>query len=479
MLTEIKNKRSLTFYQQPAQTRRDVSAVYAGGVSASSIASVSFHTADITTGYYWQLNRYLSYNQHTQQALFEKTQAYMDRVYAAKPTPTASALRDHSTWRSVKRFVTREELMKLQVGDTADLPLSKSQLKDLKIRLADKDLTSMTDKEINKIIDLIVSPDDSQYMAALKEFKATGKASDLLQQSKLDALKSDLEKIDLSRITAKEYKHLKENYCEKNEYHHKESISSNPIKQSDADNVDILKTSGHDKKHTHIKDGKESIDYSKPVKEPPNNRNKDLQVGNRKRVLKNEIHGLGIAVAIGAGIGLTIGFVTTLAQAGVTPDSLKLALAEGTKGGLESGILSAAGYGIGRTIGEVASNAAASALENLGLSITDNISKMINMGVVGTLTILVFSTYQFVKLKFNGVATKEALIQTGRQALFSLSLLAVSIAAQGMWGGAAGMIVSISIGVVFITYSVADSVHQRHFAEKVRVYMIEKCCPQY
>jgi len=71
------------------------------------------------------------------------------------------------------------------------------------------------------------------------------------------------------------------------------------------------------------------------------------------------------------------------------------------------------------------------------------------------------------------------LLQTGRQALFSLSLLAVSIAAQGIWGGPAGIIVSVSIGIIMISYTVCQSVHQRHFAEKVRLYMINKCMPSF
>ena len=83
------------------------------------------------------------------------------------------------------------------------------------------------------------------------------------------------------------------------------------------------------------------------------------------------------------------------------------------------------------------------------------------------------------KLKLRGAATKDALIQTGKQALFSLSLLAVSIAAQGIWGGAAGMIVSVSIGIIIICYSAANSVYQRHFSEKIRVYTIEKCYPSF
>lgn len=479
MIRAIGNNRSLTFYQMPSDRAKSIVSVsFSGGIGSSSIANSSFYTTSVTTGYNNQLNNYLSYNHQTQQDLLKRTQVFMDRVYASNPNPTASALRDKATWSQLKRFVTREELMKLQIGGSADLPLSEEQLADIRVRLADKDLTSMTDREIEEIIDSIVSPNDPQYLAALKEFKATGKASDLLQQSKLDSLKAELDKIDLDHITSDEYKHLKENYVERSEYHHKESISSNPDKQSDADNVDILKTSEHDKRHTHIdENGNEKVNYQKPVKEAPNDRNQDLKDANKRRVIKNELQGLGLAVAIGAGIGLTIGFITTLARSGITPDSVKYAAVEGIKSGVESGVLSAASYGIGRTAGQLASNALSGVLENIGLTITENVSKMINMGVVGALTVVMFSAYQFIKLKLHGVATKEALIQTGKQALFSLSLLAVSIAAQGLWGGPAGIIVSVSVGIILISYSVGDTVHQRHFAERIRVYTIDKCKP--
>ena len=255
------------------------------------------------------------------------------------------------------------------------------------------------------------------------------------------------------------------------EGHHQKNVADHPDQQADPDNIKFYKD-----RQTHLDEG-HGGDWHNESDADTIDKNEMLKKTNSKRVWKNEIRGLGIAVAIGAGLGMTIGFVTTLAQSGVTPDSLKLALAEGAKGGLESGILAGMGYGIGRTIGEVASKAVAGVLENLGLTITDNISKMINMGVVGALTVVVFSAYQFIKLKRHGVATKNALIQVGKQALFSLSLLAVSIAAQGIWGGAAGIIVSVSVGIIMITYSVVDSVHQRHFAEKIRVYTIEKCYP--
>lgn len=257
------------------------------------------------------------------------------------------------------------------------------------------------------------------------------------------------------------------------EGHHQQNVADHPEQQANPDNIKLYRT-----KDEHLQDGHDG-NFGNESDKPMIDKNKMLEKTNSKRVFKNELKGLGLAVAIGAGVGLTIGFITSLAQSGITPDTLKLATIEGIKSGAESGLLSAVGYGIGRTIGEAASQAISGVLENAGIAITENISKMVNMGVVGALTIVVFSTYQFIKLKLKGVATREALIQTGKQALFSLSLLAVSIAVQGIGGGAAGIIVSVSMGIIMITYSVADTVHQRHFAEKIRIYTIEKCYPSF
>lgn len=257
------------------------------------------------------------------------------------------------------------------------------------------------------------------------------------------------------------------------EGHHQQNVSDHPKQQANPDNIKFYKA-----KDDHLHDGHDG-NWDNESNKPMTDKNKMLEKTNSKRVFKNEIKGLGLAVAIGAGVGLTIGFITTLAQSGITPDTLKLATVEGLKSGTESGLMSAVGYGIGRIIGEVTSQAISGVLESVGTTITKNISKMVNMGVVGALTVVVFSTYQFMKLKIKGVATREALIQTGKQVLFSLSLLAISIAAQGIWGGAAGIIVSVSIGIIVITYSVADTVYQRHFAEKIWMYTIEKCYPSF
>lgn len=255
------------------------------------------------------------------------------------------------------------------------------------------------------------------------------------------------------------------------EGHHQQNVADHPDQQANPDNIKFYKT-----KQQHLIEGHGGR-WDNESNKPKIDKNKMLKKTNTKRLAKNELHGLGLAMAIGAGVGLTIGFITTLAQSGVTPDSLKFAAIEGVKSSIESGMLSAVSYTAGRTVGEVATQAIAGTLQNAGLNITENILKMVNMGVVGTLTITIFAVYQFAKLKRSGVTSREALMRVGKQALFSLSLLAVSIAAQGVWGGPAGIIVSVSIGIILISYSTISSMHQRNFSELVRVYTIEKYRP--
>lgn len=255
------------------------------------------------------------------------------------------------------------------------------------------------------------------------------------------------------------------------EGHHQQNVADHPDQQANPDNIKFYKT-----KQQHLIEGHGGR-WDNESNKPKIDKNKMLKKTNTKRLAKNELHGLGLAMAIGAGVGLTIGFITTLAQSGVTPDSLKFAAIEGVKSSIESGMLSAVSYTAGRTVGEVATQAIAGTLQNAGLNITENILKMVNMGVVGALTITIFAVYQFAKLKRSGVTSREALMRVGKQALFSLSLLAVSIAAQGVWGGPAGIIVSVSIGIILISYSTISSMHQRNFSELVRVYTIEKYRP--
>ena len=236
------------------------------------------------------------------------------------------------------------------------------------------------------------------------------------------------------------------------EGHHQKNVADHPEEQGNPDNIKFYKSREEHKEQGHNGNWKNESDA------PMINKDKILKKTNAKR-------------------GFTIGFAISIAQSGVTPDSIKYAISEGGRTGAVSGIQSVVSYGIGRTIGQLATDAVEGMLSNLGVNITENISRMCGMTAVGAITIAVFSTYQFIKLKRDGIVTREAAIQIGKQALFSLSLLAVSVAAQGIFGGPAGLIVSISTGIIFITYSIVDITHQRKMSEKIRVYMIDKCKP--
>lgn len=257
------------------------------------------------------------------------------------------------------------------------------------------------------------------------------------------------------------------------EGHHQKNVADHPSDQGNPDNIKFYKS-----RNEHLQKGHRG-DFHNQSDAPYIDKNKMLRRTNTNRVFRNELKGIGIAAAIGVGVGFSIGFAVSLAESGITPDSIKYALVEGGKAGSSSGIQAIAGYGIGRTLGQLATNALEGILSNIGVTMTENISKMCNMGAVGTITIAVFSAYQFIKLIHNGIAVKEAVIQVGKQTLFSLSLLAVSIAAQGIWGGSAGLIVSISIGFIFIATSLVKAVHDRHCSEKIRLYMIDKCKPSF
>lgn len=257
------------------------------------------------------------------------------------------------------------------------------------------------------------------------------------------------------------------------EGHHQKNVADHPEDQGDPDNIKFYKSKKEHLKEGHNGDFRNKSDADKIDKD------KMLQKTNGKRVFRNELRGLGIAAAIGVGVGFIIGFAVSLAQTGITPDSIKYAFVNGSKAGVTSGIQAVVGYGLGRTVGQLASNALEGMLSNIGIEITENISKMCSMGSIGAITIAVFSTVQFIRLIRNGESLKSAAIQVGKQALFSLSLLAVSIAAQGVFGGPAGIIVSVSIGIIIVIYFVADAVYQRNYSEWIRVYMIDKCKPYF
>lgn len=450
-------------------------------ISTSSVLAVD--TGTLTNGFNEQTTRYIKTIQSEQEVLNQQTQDFLQKQAENGVDRTATNLRNKSNWMNVKRLVVREELMKLQIGETTELPLSDADIVKLKNAIADKNLSDMSDQDLQQLIDSILKPDQKQILQALKEYKENGTISPYFQEAKLQALMDELQDIDLNKITAKQLKHLIDNYWEKLEVHHRTSISSDETKQSNIDNLDTLGTSEHDKKHTHTnEDGQEKVNYKKPVNEEERNRTGELEELNKKRVLKNELKGLGITLLIAGGVGFSIGFSVQLAQGGLNPNSMKHAFVAGTKSGADAMVVSGGSYVLSRTIGMKASEVLFDAIidkfgDHIPGTALSNVASAVSMGVTGSIAIMVSMVYQFTKLKIQGYSTKESLLRVGKSAKISFAILTMSVIAQGIWGGHIGMVVSITAGVIMTGSQITMIVHDKGIRKKITIYLVELCEP--
>lgn len=434
----------------------------------------SFSTFSKCASYNSQYNSYIKTIDTLQNPYIAETKQYMSDVINSGKAPTASNLRNKANWMNVKRLVAREELMKMQMGGKADIPLTSEELKNIQTKVKGVDL-SRIDGSVDSLTDSILRPDDRKIMNALQDFKKKGVVSELFQKGRIDELKTTLKDVDLDHVSNDEYKSIRKKYVEVVEADHLESISSDASKQSNADNIKLRSTSQHREAHNG--------DFTKPKKEPMLNRKRDIKVLNNRRLLRQNLSGLGAAVAIAAGIGFSISFICTLAECGITPDTLKNAFVAGAKASVESAVIGGIGFEIGATIGGTLANSLKDAIvrgtAGLAENAIENIGKMCNMAVVGVMMIVITSVYQFIKLKRQGFSTKESLIRVGKSAAISIFILGLTIAAQGIWGGYWGLIVSVSASVTVMAIQTAISLHEKNVRNEVENYRISLYFPQY
>lgn len=244
------------------------------------------------------------------------------------------------------------------------------------------------------------------------------------------------------------------------EGHHIKNVNDHPEEQANPDNIKFYKN-----KEEHLNEGHDG-DFRNSSDGDLINKNKMLKRTNFKRVIKNELLSAGISAVIGFGVGFTLSFVTELACAGLSTENVSAALWSSAKSGLEAGVLAFGLYGVGRLC--------SFGLEKMGVDILSASGQLINMGAIGLLSVAATCVYQCIKLKIHGELNKNTLVQIGKQAAFSVSVIAVSIIAQGIWGGYAGVIVSSAIGLIYISINIGRSIHERKIAEKIRQYSIEQ-----
>lgn len=247
------------------------------------------------------------------------------------------------------------------------------------------------------------------------------------------------------------------------EGHHQKNVVDHPEYQADPDNIKFYKS-----RQEHLQQGHDG-NFQNESDALFIEKNKMLKNTNNRRVLINELKGASISAAIGFGIMFTISAIMELAKVGIASTEMEELIGHSIKEGIGGGAISMVSYGVGRVTSLI--------IQNYGVDLLTKMGELVNFAAIGIVSIILVSTYQLIKMKMNGVETSVAFKEVGKQVLFSISVLAVSIIAQGVYGGHAGIIVSTSVGVVVLMVGVINTIHQRKLETQIKEYAIEKYRP--
>ena len=247
------------------------------------------------------------------------------------------------------------------------------------------------------------------------------------------------------------------------EGHHQKNVVNHPEQQANPDNIKFYKS-----KQEHLQEGHNG-NFQNESDAPLIDKNQMLKNTNNRRVLLNEIKGVSVSAAIGFGVALTISAVVELASMGIEGVEVGDLVTHSLRIGIEGGTISSITYCTGRLISNY--------LQDHGVDLLTKVGSLVNFAVAGAVSIVLVSIIQFIKMKTNGVESTVAFKEVGKSALFSASILAASIIAQGVYGGYAGLIVSTSVGVIMLTTSVVKVNRQRKQDNRIREYVIEEYKP--
>ena len=243
------------------------------------------------------------------------------------------------------------------------------------------------------------------------------------------------------------------------EGHHINNVADHPKLQSNPDNIRFYRS-----REDHVNKGHNG-DVNNPSSGELIDKNAKLTSTNRQRVIHNELRGVAMSAGIGFGVGFTLSVITELAIKGISSSNLGELLSHATKTGAETAFISTLGYGAGRL--------ATFGLTKMGVDVIRGTGAVMNYAAVGIAAIIIVSLYQYSRLRVSGVDKISAKNQVAKQSLFSISTLCVSMIAQGIYGGYAGVIVSTSIGLLYFGYNVSKMISQKQKEEKFREETID------
>ncbi|PAM93525.1 hypothetical protein B4N84_17465, partial [Flavobacterium sp. IR1] len=107
----------------------------------------------------------------------------------------------------------------------------------------------------------------------------------------------------------------------------------------------------------------------------------------------------------------------------------------------------------------------------------ENLLKICRIGTVGVISSIVFSTWLYIKLKVQGYDSKFAFVKATKSLGYSLGILFISIVSQGLWGGHAGIVVSLSIGLIVMLFQFIKHQVSKKVIKKIQLFSIEKLKP--
>ena len=244
------------------------------------------------------------------------------------------------------------------------------------------------------------------------------------------------------------------------EGHHQKNVSAHPEEQANPDNIKFYKT-----KKEHLQKGHQG-NWKNETDAPFIDKNKMLQDTNRRRVVKQELCGLGRSAAIGLGIGFSLSFIAEAAKSDFSAEAMEEALVRSSISGIESAAIAATGYGMGLLTSNL--------LSNVGVDLSSKAGQLLNGSAAGMLTIVLVSAYQLTNLQLEGELNGETVGQICSGTACSASVLAISMIAQSCIGGVAGILVSTAAGLVMYTVAIAKTVKEKHLEERLREYAIEQ-----
>lgn len=244
------------------------------------------------------------------------------------------------------------------------------------------------------------------------------------------------------------------------EGHHQKNVADHLNEQANPDNIKFYKN-----KEEHLQKGHQGK-WDNETDAPFIDKDKMLKITNRRRVVKQELSGLGKAAALGLGIGFSLSFIAELAKSDLSAEAVEDALVKGSMCGVKSVVITGTSYGVGLMTSNL--------LQTAGVDMSSQAGQLLNGSVTGVLSIVLVSTCQLVNLQLEGELNSETAGSIGGSAAYSVSILAVSMIAQSWIGGPIGLIVSSTAGLAMYTASIAKTWREKQLEEHLREYAIEQ-----